>query len=100
MGAFLVPIVAFVLWEFPSMVAMSLHKAGCALLGRSLAEDFLGIWAYRLIGVLLFWPVVLVSLGLAGAEGWVGGVGRVVVFAEVIGVAGLLVWARVSGRGA
>jgi hypothetical protein len=100
MGAYVLPFVAFVLWEFPSMIVMSLHKAACALLGRSLAEDFLGIWAYRLAGVLLFWPVTVFLVGLATAAGWPGPVGRVFLAFEAMGVAVLLVWARVSRRGA
>ncbi|MEV6631949.1 hypothetical protein AB0M54_14475 [Actinoplanes sp. NPDC051470] len=40
MGPLLFPVFAFILWEFPSMVLMALHKATCALTGIALL-----IWA-------------------------------------------------------
>ena len=96
----MLPFAAFVVWEFPSMIVMSLHKAVCALRGRSLAGDFLGIWAYRAAGMLLFWPLTVCLLGLSLSGGWAGAVGRVLLAFEVMGTAVLLVWARVSRRGA
>ncbi|MET0419087.1 MAG: hypothetical protein ABW022_23990 [Actinoplanes sp.] len=96
----MLPFVAFVLWEFPSMVAMSLHKAICALLGRSLADDFLGIWGYRMIGVLVLWPVTFIIALLAISGGFLGTVGQMLLAFEVLSVGVLLVWARVSQRGA
>ena len=100
MVGFVLPFMAFVLWEFPSMIVMSLHKAVCALLGRSLADDFLGIWGYRAIGVLVFWPGTFIVLTLAISGGFLGVIGQVLVAFEVLSVAVLLIWARLSQRGA
>jgi hypothetical protein len=100
MGPFLLPVMAFVLWEFPSMIVMSVHKMICAVTGRSLAEDFLGVWAYRTIGMIFFWPVAVLSLGLAVTDGIPGVLGRILLTAEVLSVAVLLIWARASRRGA
>ncbi len=100
MVGYVLPFMAFILWEFPSMIAMSMHKAICALLGRSLAEDFLGIWGYRSLGALIFWPGTFIVLALAISGGFLGVIGQVLFAFEVLSVAVLLIWARLSQRGA
>jgi hypothetical protein len=100
MVGYVLPFMAFIVWEFPSMIFMSLHKAICALLGRSLAEDFLGIWGYRSLGMLIFWPGTVIVLLLAMSGGFLGAIGQVLVAFEVLSVAVLLIWARLSQRGA
>ncbi len=100
MVGYVLPFMAFVVWEFPSMIVMSLHKVICALLGRSLAEDFLGIWGYRAIGLLIVWPVTVIVLLLAMSGGFLGTIGQVLLAFEVLSVAVLLIWARLSKLGA
>lgn len=98
MGFFLLPVMAFVLWEFPSMVAMSVHKLICARTGGSFEEQFAGVWAYRLIGLFTFWPSLFISGALAATAGTQ--VATAVVGFEAVMTIGLLVWARTSDRGA
>ncbi len=98
MGFFLFPVIAFVLWEFPSMVAMSVHKFICARTGGSFEEQFAGVWTYRLLGLFLFWPGVLISGSLAAAAG--SGVAIAVLSVEALVTFGLLIWARTSDQGA
>jgi hypothetical protein len=100
MIGYVLPLMAFIVWELPSMIVMSMHKAVCALLGRSLAEDFLGVWGYRAIGILIFWPGTFIVLALAISSGFLGTIGQVLLAFEVLSVAVLLIWARLSQRGA
>ena len=88
-------IVSFVLWELPSLIAISVHQAICAATGRPLSLEFLGIWSYRAIGVMVVWPA---SVGLAIAaskDGPAGGVGVVLLTVLV----GIFIWSRISHRG-
>jgi hypothetical protein len=100
MGPFLFPVVAFFLWEFPSMVAMSLHKLFCAMTDRSLQEQFLGIWAYRILGMMVFWPAVMITGGVAAGTGVGAGFGRFLLAVEGLITVVVLLWARISERGA
>ena len=99
MGFFLFPVLAFVLWEFPSMVLMATHKLLCAATGQSLQGQFLGIWAYRLIGMFTFWPVILVTAGVAVGTGAGAAVGQALLLIETVATIALLVWARISANG-
>jgi len=99
MGFFLFPVLAFVLWEFPSMVLMSAHTLLCAVTGHSFQDQFQGVWAYRVAGLLTFWPVVMVTAGTAVGTGPTATVGQVLLAAEAASTITLLVWARVSPRG-
>ena len=100
MGFFLFPVLAFVLWEFPSMVAMAVHKLVCALTGHSFEEQFLGVWAYRLFGMFTFWPLIMVTGGVAVGTGASAAFGRLVLVVEATATVVLLLWARLSRRGA
>jgi hypothetical protein len=100
MGPLLFPVLAFVLWELPSMVFMSLHKMACALTGRSFQEQFQGVWAYRLLGMITVWPTILVTGGLAAGDGMLGGFFRFLLGIEILGALVLMAWARTSSRGA
>lgn len=55
----------FLLWELPSMIIMSIHKVFCVIQGRSFEDSYLGIWAYRLIGMVVVWPTVIILIALA-----------------------------------
>jgi hypothetical protein len=98
-GIFLFPVMAFVLWEFPSMIAMSLHQLICALTGQSLRERFLGIWAYRLLGLFTFWPIAMVTAGTAVGAGAAAGAARVLLVVEGLFVIFLLAFAKTSHQG-
>lgn len=100
MGPLLFPVFAFILWEFPSMVLMALHKATCALTGTSFQDQYAGVWPYRLAGLFLWWPAILVTGGLAAGAGFSAGVGRFLLGVEAVSTIALLIWARVSHRGA
>jgi len=100
MGFFLFPVLAFVLWELPSMVAMAVHKLICALTGHSFEQRFLGVWAYRLLGMLTFWPLIMVTGGVAAGTGPSAAFGRLVLIIEATATVVLLLWARLSSRGA
>ncbi|MBU2666110.1 hypothetical protein KOI35_21580 [Actinoplanes bogorensis] len=97
MGPFVVPVFAFLLWEFPSMVVMSLHKAFCAMRGGSFEEQFLGVWVYRLIGMFTVYPAVAIVAALANAIS--PGLLPVTLFGEALVLIGLLIWARTSSAG-
>ncbi|MBL7257570.1 hypothetical protein [Paractinoplanes lichenicola] len=98
MGFFLLPVLAFVLWEFPSIVAMSVHKFICARTGGSFEEQFAGVWPYRLIGMFTFWPFLFISGALAAAIS--PQAAATVVGLEAVAVITLLIWARTSDSGA
>ncbi|GAB2569948.1 hypothetical protein Aab01nite_06750 [Paractinoplanes abujensis] len=98
MGPFLFPVLAFVLWEFPSMVVMSVHKFICARTGGSFEEQFAGVWPYRLIGMFTFWPFLFVTGALAAAVS--AQVATAVIALEAVAVITLLIWARTSDSGA
>ncbi len=100
MGIFLFPVMAFLLWEFPSMVAMSLHKLICAVTDRSFEEQFHGVWAYRILGMFAFWPTVMITGGVAVGTGAGASVGRFLLILEGLVTFLVLLRARVSKRGA
>jgi hypothetical protein len=100
MGPLLFPVLAFVLWEFPSMVLMALHKAVCALTGGSFEAQFLGVWTYRIAGLFLYWPAVMITAGMAVGTGWSADLGQLLLTIAAVTTFSLLIWARVSGRGA
>jgi hypothetical protein len=99
-GPLLFPVMAFVLWEFPSMVMMALHKAVCAVTGGSFQAQFLGVWTYRITGLFLYWPAIMIMLGMAVGTGVVAGFGRLMLAISVVATFVLLIWARLSSRGA
>ena len=100
MGPLVFPVLAFMLWEFPSMVLMALHKAVCALTGGSFEAQFLGVWAYRIAGMFIYWPAVMMIAGMALGTGVSAGLGQILLTIAAVTTFGLLIWARVSGRGA
>jgi len=61
MGPLLLPVLAFILWEFPSMVMQAVHKLICALTGGSFSIQMLGIWLYRLTGILIYWTTIVLT---------------------------------------
>lgn len=93
-----VPLFLFLLWELPSMIVMSLHKLWCAATGGSLQESFRGVWFYRIVGMFTVWTSVMLLIGL-GSSGASGLVGAVVPLA-ILGIPALLMWARISSKGA
>jgi hypothetical protein len=92
------PVFLFLLWELPSMILMSLHKLWCAATGGSLQQSFRGVWFYRIVGMFTVWTSVMVLIGLAGS-GASGLVGALLPLA-LVGVPGLILWARISSKGA
>lgn len=100
MGSLLFTVVAFVLWEFPSMIMMALHKAVCALTGKSVQAQFMGVWTYRIAGMLLCWPAIIIMAGMAADTGVVAGLGQLMLAITAVTTFVLLIWARVSSRGA
>ena len=94
------PLFLFLLWELPGMIAMSAHKLWCAATGGSLQESFRGVWFYRIVGLFTVWTSVMVLIGLAGSGGAGSGLVGALLPLAVIGVPGLLLWARSSSKGA
>ena len=92
------PLFLFLLWELPGMIAMSAHKLWCAATGGSLQTSFRGVWFYRIVGMFTVWTTVMVLIGLSGS-GASGLVGALLPLA-LIGVPGLILWARFSSKGA
>ena len=54
--------IMFFLWELPAMGVMLIHKKIVNGAGGNYAQDQWGIWAYRLIGMFVLWPVVLLPV--------------------------------------
>jgi hypothetical protein len=79
----------------PSIVAIAVHKLICAISGRDFEEEMLNIWIYRLIGVFVIWPGILLLL-LLGSHGgvWANLAGSV-----AFCVAVLVVWGWFSSPG-
>jgi hypothetical protein len=94
---FMLPILAFVLWEFPSMVVMSVHILISTLRGGSFTDQFLGVWAYRIIGMVTVYPVIAVGAALADAIS--PGLLPVALLIEAFLVIGLVIWARFTRSG-
>jgi hypothetical protein len=82
------------------MIMMSLHKLWCAATGGNVQESFRGVSFYRIVGMFVVWISVMVLIGLAGAGGSGSGLVGAAVPLAVLGIPALLLWARMSSKGA
>jgi hypothetical protein len=94
------PLFLFLLWELPSMIVMSLHKLWCAATGGSLQQSFRGVWFYRIVGMVTVWTSVMILIGLASSGGSASGVVGAFLSLALVGIPGVLLWARFSSKGA
>lgn len=93
---FFLPLFLFLLWELPAMVVMSSHKLICACTGGSFEDQFLGTWPYRMIGLFVVWPAVMAVIAFMALGQPATTLGELV----LLGVAGVVIWARFSSKGA